>query len=297
MFGGSQAAFGYLTGSASKKQTTPDPTMSDLTRLSVRAFLSGVLALIFCLSVLPKAAEAESRPANKLGPFDILVRSMNVQSYGYRRVKDPTGSAPSRTIERFEVRNGDCVTTPGWSDCVGDRERSELRERTSVAHDGSEGWYGWWFYVPEDWPYLWPTKTYLGQFHQWRAQPVFMFLNRNGLMLDVMPYGFTTRMVELVPEGEFKGKWHKIEVQARWSKDTDGFFRVWVNDVHKFSWEGETLTADAVYFRYGVYRSFISRYLKAWDKEEAPTQTALYATVRRAATREGLKLGSVRNQQ
>ncbi len=48
------------------------------------------------------------------------------------------------------------------------------------------------------------------------------------------------------------------------------------------------MTARTVYFKYGLYRAFVSRYLKAEGAKRAPAQTAYFANVRRAATREGL---------
>ena len=43
------------------------------------------------------------------GDFGSFKRLLNDRPYGYRVVEDPTGSAPTRRVERFEVRPGDCV--------------------------------------------------------------------------------------------------------------------------------------------------------------------------------------------
>lgn len=39
----------------------------------------------------------------------------------------------------------------------------------------------------------------------------------------------------------------------------DGFFRVWVNREEKVDYRGRTMKCGEVYFKYGVYRTFISR--------------------------------------
>ena len=45
---------------------------------------------------------------------------------------------------------------------------------------------------------------------------------------------------------------------------------------------------QAVYSMYGVYRSFMTRYKNIYDVDKVPTQTAYFANVKRAKTKEGL---------
>jgi len=244
-------------------------------------------ALPLVLILLSSAAMAQTDlDRGSFGPF---TRSLNTRPYGYAVVPDPTGNAPAPLVERFEVRPDDCETGPGWSDCANDRERSELTERGARNPEGSEWWYGWSLYVPADTPNIYPTKTAFGQFHQEGLRPVWMFQNKDGgYHLDDQVAGQTTRYIPLIEEADLRGRWHRIEVHAKWSRGADGVFQVWVNGTQKVDHHGPTMSAPLVFFKYGVYRSFLSRYKEAKGTDAVPAQTAYYANVRRAATREGL---------
>jgi hypothetical protein len=192
-------------------------------------------------------------------------------------------------VERFEVRPGDCGSNEGWSDCAKDRERSELSEQRKATRPGDEWWYGWSIYVPDDYINIYPTKVALGQFHQDDSHPVWMFQNGDGgYHLDDQVTGSTRRYHTLLSDAELRGHWHTIEVQVRWSRDSDGFFRVWVDEAQKVDYAGATMSADRVYFKYGLYRSFLSRYKSATGSAVAPAQTVYFSNVRRSKDRVGL---------
>lgn len=215
-------------------------------------------------------------------------RSLSTTEHGYRIVEAPPGTAPSPTVERFEVRPGDCARETLFNDCAEDRERSEVaqvpRDRIRV---GTEAWYGWNLYLPEDFPNVFPTKTVLGQFHQTRSHPLFMFLHTEaGLVLDDQLD--RTKRNLLIPENRLRGRWHQIVIFARWRKDAGGLFRVFVDDELKSEHRGATVTADEVYLKYGVYRAFVSRYRTAHDTDTVPAQVAYFASVASASAREGL---------
>ena len=255
-----------------------------------RHIVSIALALAMTTSAAAAAAESDISPSLDRGDFSSFIRSLNVKPYGYTLVEDPTGSAPTKMVERFEVRSGDCHVNGGWSDCERNRERSELWEQGDRSPRGTTAWYGWSFYVPDDWPNIDPTKTVIGQFHQHRAHPIWMFQNKDGgLVLDDQSGGSSKRLIPLVDAAVFKGKWHRIEVHAKWETDDTGFLRVWMDGDLKLDHKGRTMSADTVYFRFGVYRSFVSRYKTKSGQDNVPTQIALFADVREADTREGLK--------
>lgn len=92
----------------------------------------------------------------------------------------------------------------------------------------------------------------------------------------------TKRYYPLIRKLDLRGRWHKIEVHARWSRSSDGFFKVWVNGGQKVNIQGRTLNDKGTYFKYGIYRSFLSR------SARHPTQTVYYANVRKARSRENL---------
>lgn len=222
--------------------------------------------------------------ASDRGKFGMFERSLNIKSHGYAVVDDPTGSAPTAKVERFEVRPGDCGVDSGWSDCANDRERSELSQ-TSGRVSGGEIWYGWSFYFPQDYPNIFPAKTALGQFHQTRSYPIWMIQHQSdGLYLDRQTSAGSQDLYPLIAEAMLRGKWHKVEIHARWSRNFDGFFRVWINGEQKVNYAGRTFYGSDTYFKFGVYRSFLSRA----TTKPAAGQTVLYANVRAADTREGL---------
>jgi Polysaccharide lyase len=211
-------------------------------------------------------------------------RSLNTRGHGYAVINDPTGTAPTRTIERFEVRAGDCGAEGGWSDCANDRERSELSQLPPRI-TGGERWYGWSIYFPNDYPNVWPVKTAIGQFHQTGAFPVWMVQHAPaGLYLDRHSSSGTQERFHLIDEARLRGQWHHIEMQVRWSRQTDGFLRVWVNGEQRVDYFGPTFHAAEVYFKYGVYRGFLSRA----RARPVGTQVVYFANVRAARAREGL---------
>lgn len=240
--------------------------------------------LLAALVLLASGPAAEGGGALDRGDFAAFKRSLNAKSHGYAVIADPTGAAPASPVERFDVRPGDC----GQEDCRRDRERSELSEQGARSPLGTTAWYGWSFFLPQDWPAVWPTKTVLGQFHQEDAHPVWMFLHhKNGLVLDRQTQGKTESLTPLLSERDLRGKWHRIEVHAKWAADASGFFEVWVDGTRKYAMRGQTMTARKVFFKYGVYRAFVSRYAMS-QNAAAPAQLAMFANVRKAATRAGL---------
>lgn len=68
----------------------------------------------FCL--LCWVGLAQSVAALDRGTFGPFVLSLNDTRHGYQVVRDPTGAAPSKQVERFEVRPGDCNRNGGWDD-------------------------------------------------------------------------------------------------------------------------------------------------------------------------------------
>ncbi len=245
---------------------------------------SQLLIVALFLAAFVAVAQSSGTAGFDRGDFGPFKRSLNAKPYGYTIVADPTGTAPTTRVERFEVRPGDC----GEEDCDRDRERSELSERGARNPRGTAAWYGWSFYLPDEWPSVWPTKTVLGQFHQEKSHPLWMFLhNKDGLVLDRQTQGKTESLTPLLSEADLRGKWHRIEVHAKWAADASGTFEVWVDGARKYAMHGQTMTAGTVYLKYGVYRAFVSRFT-ASQSAPVPAQVAMFANVRKAATRAGL---------
>ena len=206
--------------------------------------------------------------------FEPLKRSLNNRPYGYKAIKDPTGSAPSEIVDKFEVRPGDCAVDVGWSDCANDRERSELKS----AVVSGEMWAAWSIFLPADYPVIYPVKTALGQFHRRQGHVVWMFQNQQGgYYVDNQAFGFTTELKKILTDNQMRARWNHILVHVKWSHKNDGFFKVYVNgsDKASYSYSGATKSANnQVYFKYGVYRSFMSR-----RSGPEPTQIVYYDDV------------------
>ncbi len=200
-----------------------------------------------------------------------------------------TGAASTPMIDVFDVRPGDCSFNSGWNDCLNDRERSELSEIKKSTGLHSEYWYGWSIYFPDTYQNVYPTKVALGQFHQKGSHPVWMFQNSDGgYHLDNQVTGRSSEYYLLIQEATLRGRWHRVEVHVRWEKDKTGFFRVWVNGTQKVDYEGATMDASYVYFKYGLYRSFLSRYKSKNNVDSVPAQTVYFSNVKRSLSRHGL---------
>ena len=248
--------------------------------------LLSLLIMLIMPSISQTALAASYPNSMNRGDFGPFMRSLNNKDHGYLIKEDVTGSAPTKLIEVFEVRPGDCFWDRGWNDCDEDRERSEISEKNKETGVGSEYWYGWNIYFPEEYLNVYPTKTALGQFHQDKSSVIWMFQNSDGgYHLSDQTNG---EYYKLIDEDDLRGKWHKIEIQVKWSKGSDGFFRVWVNGEQKVDLSGQTMNAERVYFKYGVYRSFLKRYKWSYDESKVPTQKAYFSNVKRGHTRDSL---------
>ncbi|AUG52644.1 polysaccharide lyase [Thalassospira marina] len=229
------------------------------------------------------------------GNFGPFVRSLNDRPYGYQLVADPAIAAGGanaalapRLVERFEVRPGDCGGDNAI-DCGRDRERSELSERGDRNPQGSTYWYRWSLYIPKDFVDVSPTKVALGQFHQEGSHPAWMFeVDGAGYHLDDHVTTRKPRYHTLIKGASLRGRWHDIVVFAHWAKDDSGVLRVWADGSLKFDYQGPTMTAERVYFKYGLYRSFVSRYQNANETDRVPAQTVYFANVSRAENRADL---------
>jgi len=213
------------------------------------------------------------------------------KKYGMQVVNKKDGH-PVRAGEksiRFEVRPGDCGYNEDWNDCDSDRERHEL---TGKRMSGGEWWYSWSIYLPKDFINVHPTKVCLGQFHQEKGHVVWMFQNQSfseagGYWVDDQVPGYTRKLNKILSQDEMIEKWNDILVNAKWSKKDDGFFKVWLNGKQVYSFVGPTKTKEKVYFKFGIYRSFLSKWIyssKNKKKEKGvPAQVVYYDEVRAAA--------------
>jgi len=216
--------------------------------------------------------------------------SRNYKKYGMQVVDKKDGHpvrAGQKSI-RFEVRPGDCGYNDGWSDCDTDRERHEL---SGKRVSGGEWWHSWSIYLPKDFVNVHPTKVALGQFHQEKGHVVWMFQNQSfstagGYWVDDQVPGYTRKLTQILSQDEMIEKWNDILVNVKWSKKDDGFFKVWLNGKQVYSFAGPTKTIAQVYFKFGIYRSYLGKWIyssKNKKKEKGvPAQVVYFDEVRTA---------------
>jgi len=216
------------------------------------------------------------------------------KKYGMQVVSKKDGH-PVRAGEksiRFEVRPGDCGFNEDWSDCDNDRERHELTGRRMT---GGEWWYAWSIFLPKDFINVSPTKLALGQFHQEKGHVVWMFQNQHygmhgGYWVDNQVPGYTKTIDRILKQDEMIEKWNDILVNVKWSKKEDGFFKVWLNNNLVYDYRGPTKTKPKVYFKFGIYRSFLSKWIyssRNKKKEKGvPAQVVYFDEVRAGKTKE-----------
>lgn len=246
---------------------------------------SMLAATLFLLAVTPALA------ADGFAGFE--KQSAAGRAYAYSRASvAPDGSA----AERFELRPGDCPVETG--DCRDDRERIEFAESLPATPPGRDVWYHFSVFVPADWPHTAPLDTKLGQIHQrGGGKPPVLFRLTDGQYLfelsdprvrqtDPMNPRKPLLNILLRPTWEMKGEWTNVMINARWSRGVDGFVKVWINGEQKVDLTGANIDlGDPVIFKYGIYRSFVSRY----KGRSSPTLVAWYRNVKRGPTRQDVE--------
>jgi hypothetical protein len=172
---------------------------------------------------------------------------------------------------RFEVRSGDCFdwAIGGSSDCTryplidfqGDRERYEL---ATDVFKKKEHWFSWSIYFPEDYKNNWPLKNLYGQFHEKDGGNVIWSFEQypNGIVLTKEKGLGGTEMKQFTVLGnnELPGRWHDFLIHAKFSKNDDGFLKVWVNDKLMADYRGVTESTGKVFHKFGIYRTGITRF-------------------------------------
>ena len=186
--------------------------------------------------------------------------------HNYTIIKDPTGTSPFKLVENISPRKGDCGNHKsfggkmgGQTDCNSDRLRLEvaLKKDLRTGKKAKEVWLSYYFYVPD-------TET---NFKDKYLQPYitqFYGYNKKGgqdsggyapqISASISHGKLYVSGAYVIDENNLKGKWHKVEFNVRFSKDYDGFLKVYINDELKVERTGyKTSNHDYVHFKYGTY--------------------------------------------
>lgn len=186
-------------------------------------------------------------------------------------------SRVGETSQRFEIRHGDCGRN---YDCDNDRRRIEISEGDRNAHaraDRNTVWYGWSVYIPQNFRDITPANTTIGQvkLSDWRS-PLWMFNVRdNRLIFDYRPLGsFRSSLCRTVSLAQMRGRWTDITLYADYhyeNQNNGPMVQVWINGTLVCSDNRPLVTSDMVRtagrteirMRYGIYNSYVSRWLNA----------------------------------
>ena len=224
--------------------------------------------------------------------------NMPKKQHSYEYVKEKSAARAGSFYQRFELREGDCFPSPdgGWNDCKTDRERFEFSSKPRQKPTGKQC-YGYSLMLDENFQSVHPTNTDLGQVHQ-KGGPKgtaggfksFPPLIQIGAKYDRLIFGWheltgdennitdNKREFELAKISDMKGVWTDISFCLDFkNKRMDA----WVNGEKKVEVDRSPINfmPDAIYFKYGIYRSFVSRYKN--QHGSIPTQIAYYDEVRR----------------
>ncbi len=245
-------------------------------------------------------------PAQETSGFDPLVADDLSAPKSVKRLKDPTGSAPTKLVYSFTIPAGYCnprkydPPQPD-SDCMWKSTRSQYRENVFATKKNgnaqpNESWYGWSVYFPEDFAFGARQTKGNYEFAYWHNHqcPHLTFSNPAGR--DSILYLQTNKALgnyecapqSRLPVADFKnltGKWSKFEVYVKWASDASGKAIVYLNGELVQDYSGSTLVKGLEatnYFKFGIYLCCTE------DVNQIKAATTYFANVRRAKTREGL---------
>lgn len=171
---------------------------------------------------------------------------------------------------RLELRYGDCgqQSDGSWNDCSHGNERVEFTSYSQRDGEGDVFRYGWSAYFPESFPrshFSGQTRPelFLGQFHDSHGQVFSLFYGgwrpgNGGLMVkgphDGRDFHGPWR-APVLSRQQMIGRWNDLIVDAKWTRQSDGFFRVGVNGQYVAMYDGPTLArGPEIFFKLGIYR-------------------------------------------
>ena len=238
--------------------------------------------------------------------FKFHTNYMSHNDHNFKYIEDKNKARAGKYFQRFELRDGDCFGDDGWSDCETDRERVEFSAKPEQRPKKTQC-YGYSLMLSEDFIDVYPVHTSLGQIHQ------------NG-----GPTGTAEGMASFPPliqiealQGNLRFNWHKLSGSATnvidmgmgdfyKLKSLDDMKGVWTDISFCLDFKNKRMDAwvdgikkveilespiffkpKSIYFKHGIYRSFISRYkAHAYYTEESfngkmPTQIVFYDEIRR----------------
>jgi hypothetical protein len=221
---------------------------------------------------------------------------MSQNKHNFNYIKDSSQARSGDYYQKFELRSGDCFGDENWSDCENDRQRIELSSEPNQPISGKQC-YGYSIKLSNDFTDIRKVSTTLGQIHQ-----------KGG------PSGKANSLSSFPPliqidarKGNLYLNWHQLSGSKENVKDESKYYKlktlksmkdVWTDISLCLDFENKRIDAwidginivkilkspiffepESIYFKHGIYQSFISNYTTF--KGKTPTQIVYYDEVRR----------------
>lgn len=234
-----------------------------------------IAALVFGLGLKISPLFAQVNPGKSISNVTQRAPGSHKKRYGYQK-KFPGFSRRGDLSQRFEIRHGDC-----WRrDCNYDRQRIEKSEkpRNTMQRSNKVSWYGYSMFIPKSYKGLGNTGTTYGQVKtEADLHPIWWVANYGDNMI-VLFYEENT-YCQIGKISSWTGRWVDIVVMANYGTSGAGpFFEIYKNGKLVCSRKTPMILGSLkfkshkFYFRYGIYNSFVSRWLSANATKEVDTK-------------------------
>lgn len=190
-----------------------------------------------------------------------------------------------------------CFALPGGScnadDCGTDRERAQLLQRTPDNLEGMAYRYSVSFFLPADFEDVAPANVILWEVKpRGTGKPSAVIEIIEGYLQFSLSNPGVTQADMMNPErpiviqrltGIPRNRWTDMVIEAKWSRGVDGYLRVFRDGARVVDHQGPNIDSNSArqQVMFGIYRSFISRYLTSTGEPRTPDQQACFANVSR----------------
>ena len=207
----------------------------------------------------------------------VFVPFFTAADWAVNEVEDPAGLAPVAVIQRFEVRPGQCISTPPFHDCERGVERAELGQAIVPRGSGDTHWYRWQVFFPNDFVTAYPVRNRHGQFVDYgTGESAWAFeIGSTGALWVGSQFDDESRYFSVINERDLRGEWHDVIVEAVWSRDK-GRLNVWVNGQRRVRYQGATCDRCRIALTYGIARHGVGKFKERYPQKTLPVQAMYY---------------------
>ena len=207
----------------------------------------------------------------------VFVPFFTAADWAITEVDDPTGLAPVAVVQRFEVRPGQCISTPPFHDCERGVERAELGQAIVPRGSGNTHWYRWQVFFPNDFVTAYPVRNRHGQFVDYgTGESAWAFeIGSTGALWVGSQFDDESRYFSVINERDLRGEWHDVIVEAVWSRDK-GRLNVWVNGQRRVRYQGATCDRCRIALTYGIARHGVGKFKERYPQKTLPVQAMYY---------------------